>query len=91
MPCFKVICFSTFVTASDVISGQVPGQNVNCGRIIQNTIQWYISIYILCCSSESEGEVKEEEPATVFGNIRPEEIPGVPDNKFLSRDRRDEE
>ena len=44
----------------------------------------------VCNSSEEEGDAGEEkEPATVFGDIRPEEIPDVPANRFLSRDRLD--
>lgn len=47
-------------------------------------------LFVSCCfSSEDEVSEKEEEPSTVYGNIRPEEIPSVPSNNFLSRDRRD--
>ena len=36
-------------------------------------------------SSEEEGVKKKEPVTTVYGDIRPEEIPEVPSNKFLYR------
>ena len=35
--------------------------------------------------SSEEEKPEKKEPATVFGDIRPEEIPEVPANKFLYR------
>ena len=47
----------------------------------------------MCCSSGSEAEKKEEEEGApeeetekFFSTVRPEEVPEVPENRFLSRD-----
>ena len=48
----------------------------------------------MCCSSGSEaekekegdGEAPEEETEKFFSTVRPEEVPEVPENRFLSRD-----
>ena len=41
----------------------------------------------ICCSAE-EGEIQEEQAC--YSSVRPEEIPEVPENKFLMRDTQDD-
>ena len=51
----------------------------------QNCIMYLSDEVFSGCRSTEEGETKDEVATSVFADIRPDEIPDVPTQKFLYR------
>ena len=65
--------------------------SVNCrNNVSRNAVYKNFRIYLsdevfFGCRSTEEGETKDEVATSVFADIRPDEIPDVPSQKFLYR------